>query len=80
MPIKPPSTSPNANPKPKSHHATHPTHASNRFLMRILLAFLNLIDPHSTSANPNYIKKIIAAEVMTQTALIASSGVKTALL
>mgnify|MGYP006328623897 CR=1 FL=1 len=76
--MNPPSTFPNANPKPKSHHATHPTHASNKFLIRMLFAFLNLMDPHSTSANPSCMKKIIAAEVMTHTAFIASYGVKTA--
>lgn len=72
-------TSPKANPYPTSQNAIDPTHASNRFLMRILVEFLALTDPHSSSANPAYIKNIMAVETRVQTALMASRSLYTAL-
>jgi hypothetical protein len=71
--MNPPLTLPKAKANPKSHQAIQPTLASNKFLIKMLLAFFCLIEPHSTKAKPSYMKKIMAAEVKTQTALIAMS-------
>ena len=65
-------TSPNAKAYPTSQKPIHPTQASNRFLIRILVAFFYLTEPHSSKAKPHCIKKIIAVDTRTQTALIAS--------
>jgi hypothetical protein len=64
-------TSPKANAYPTSQKPMHPTHASKRFLIRILVEFFYRTDPHSSSANPHYMKKIIAVETRTQTAFMA---------
>lgn len=65
-------TSPNAKAYPTSQNAIEPTHASNKFLMRILVEFFALTDPHSRSANPAYMKNIMAVETRVHTALMAS--------
>jgi hypothetical protein len=70
-------TSPKAKAYPTSQKAIQPTHASKRFLMRILVEFFALTEPHSRRANPAYMKKIIAVDTRTQTALIASRSVYT---
>jgi len=49
-----------------------PTHASNKFLMRILVEFFYLTEPLSRRAKPHCMKKIIAVETSTHTAFIAS--------
>jgi hypothetical protein len=45
--------------------------------MRILVEFFALTEPHSRRANPAYMKKIIAVDTRTQTALIASRSLYT---
>ena len=65
-------TSPKAKAYPTSQKPMQPTHASKRFLIRILVAFFYLTDPHSRRAKPHYMKKIIAVDTNTHTALIAS--------
>lgn len=65
-------TSPKAKAYPTSQKPIQPTHASNKFLMRILVEFFCLTEPHSSNANPHYMKNIIAVDTRTQTAFIAS--------
>ena len=64
----------NANPKPTSQKHKAPTHASNKFLIRMFLEFLLRTMPFSSRANPSCINKMKAVATMTRSSLIASSG------
>ena len=61
---------PNIRPKPTRKSASEPIEKSNRFFMRMLMAFFALVNPVSTMANPACMKKTRNAATRVQTTLM----------
>jgi len=64
---KTPLLTPNIRPKPTKKNTIVPTEKSIRFFIRILIAFLDRVKPHSTIAKPGCIKKTRNAATHVQT-------------
>ncbi len=70
-PINPPTSLPNIIPKPINQNTSEPTEKSIMFFIMIFPAFLALVNPVSTIANPACMKKTNAAAIKTQIVSIA---------
>ena len=58
---------PNMSPNPMAQKPRDPTAKSMRFFIMMLMAFLALVNPVSTMANPACMKKTRAAQTRVQT-------------
>ena len=73
MPIKPKrASSPIMSPKPRTMKTAVPIQKSIKFFMMMLPAFLALVKPVSTMANPACMKKTRAAPIKYQNSIVIS--------